>query len=232
MTWEESNMDMVMGNFDKVRKVVSEWMKPTCEEWDNNRFGWSYCSEPDNAEWECFNIHSNDEIKIGVDFAHHNCIEIWTGKRDNVNIFISERGIVFNSDSGFIGFSHKELFTLWELLGKEDFRNDSEKESEQIMNDNLEKESKDTGIKIDDYRLQLGVVTKTKFDLNFFELYKAYAIYDRANACRHGILTSANENDLAFCTYGTGALRTDILIDIDEYLDGEYKIIPLIDNEQ
>ena len=222
-------MDMVMGNFDKVRKVVSEWMKPTWKEWDNNRFGWNYCSEPDNAEWECFNIHSNDEIKIGVDFAHHNCIEIWTGKRDNVNIFISERGIVFNSDSEFLGFSHKEIYTLWELLGKEDFRSDSEK-AEEIMNDYLDKESNPTGIDIDSHKP--GIIIKSKFDLNWFELYKAYAIYDRTNVCRHGILTSANENDLAFCTYGTGAHRTDILIDIDEYLDGEYKIIPLIESEQ
>lgn len=97
------------------------------------------------------------------------------------------------------------------------------------MNGRLENES--TGVNVNFNQIQ-GIIVKQKFDLNFFELYKAYAIYDRANACRHGILTSANENDLAFCTYGTGALRTDILIDIDEYIDGEYKIKPLVEKEQ
>lgn len=224
-------MDMVMGNFDKVRKVVSEWMKPTWKEWDSNRFGWSYCSEPDNAEWECFSIYSNDTIKIGVDFAHHNCIEIWTGKRDNVNIFISERGIVFNSDSEFLGFSHKEIYTLWELLAKEDFRNDSEKEAEEIMNDNLEKESNPTGVNINSSLP--GIIVKQKFDLNYFELYNAYAVYDQAGVCTHGILISANENVLTFCTYGIrGNGRTDLIIDIDEYTEGKFTIKPLIVSEQ
>ena len=224
-------MDMVLGNFDKVRKVVSEWMKPTWEEWENNRFGWSYCSEPDNSEWECFNIHSSSEIKIGVDFACHNCIEIWTGKRDNVNIFISERGIVFNSDSEFSEFSYKELYALWKLLEQEDFSNDSEKEAEEIMNDNLEKESNPTGINIDNHLP--GIIVKQKFDLNYFELYNAYAVYDQADVCAHGILISANENLLEFCTYGIrGSGRTDLVIDIDEYTGGKYTIKPLIVGEQ
>ena len=224
-------MDMVMGNFDKVRRVVSEWMKPTWKEWENNRFGWSYCSEPDNAEWECFNIHSSSEIKIGVDFACHNCIEIWTGKRDNVNIFISERGIVFNSDSEFSEFSYKEIYALWKLLEQEDFRNDSEEEAEEIMNDNLEKESNPTGVNIDS--CLPGIIVKQKFDLNYFELYNAYAIYDQAGVCTHGILISVNENVLTFCTYGIrGDGRTDLIIDIDEYIEGKFKIKPLIVSEQ
>lgn len=228
---EESKMNMVMETFDKVRKVVCGWMTPIWKEWDEDRLSWSYSTDADKFQWECFNHFTNDGIEIGGEFPCHNCIEIWTGKRTNVSIFIGERGIVFNEDQFITGFSRNAMHNLYELL-VDAFKDTTEEEAEEVMNNNLEEESKDTGIKIDDYRLQLGVVTKTKFDLNFFELYKAYAIYDRADACRHGILTSANENDLAFCTYGTGALRTDILIDIDEYLDGEYKIIPLIDNEQ
>ena len=219
-----------METFDGVCKIVYEWMTPTWKEWDENRFSSrSYSIDGDKFIWECFNHFTNQVIEIGGEFSCHNCIEIWTGKRTNVNIFISEQGIVFNEDQIIFGFSRNAMHNLYELL-VDAFKDTTEEEAEEVMNNNLEKESKDTGIKIDGSLP--GIIVKQKFDLNYFELYKAYAIYDRADACRHGILTSANENDLAFCTYGTGALRTDILIDIDEYLDGEYRIIPLIDNEQ
>ena len=217
---------------DEVCEIMTNWMGQFVESWNANARHWTYEANVGEFTWSVSD--DNGTKLIGARLANQGeTINIWTGEdvNDNINIedniIINDEKVLLDTHSKFIKeFPYPPMYNLFMKL---EYRDGSE-EAEAIANEFLEKESKDTGIKIDGSLP--GVIVKQKFDLNFFELYKAYAIYDRANVCRHGILTSANENDLAFCTYGTGALRTDILIDIDEYLDGEYEIIPLIESEQ
>lgn len=217
-------MCMTLISISKVLEVMRVWMRPYISKWTDDGDHWTFNYDNGEFYWVWASNSTNVVVYIGAKLCHQGkCIKIWTEHDDNTNIMITEDSVVFIQDSDFEHFFRESMYDLFTRL------ENSNDEAEEVMNNNLEKEAKDTGIKIDGSLP--GIVTKSKFDLNFFELYKAYAIYDRANVCRHGILTSADENDLSFCTYGTGALRTDILIDIDEYLDGEYKIIPLIVSE-
>ena len=134
---EESNMNMVMETFYKVRKVVCEWMTPIWKEWEEDHLSWSYSTDDDKFQWECFNHFTNDGIEIGGEFPCHNCIEIWTGKRTNVSIFIGERGIVFNEDQFITEFSRNAMHDLSELL-VDAFKDTTEEEVGEIMNNNLE----------------------------------------------------------------------------------------------
>lgn len=98
-------------------------------------------------------------------------------------------------------------------------------------NERLRLENESTGVNVNFNQIQ-GTIVKQKFDLNYFELYKAYAIYDQAGVCTHGILISVNENVLTFCTYGNhGNGRAD-LYDIDDYIEGKFTIKPLVEKEQ
>ena len=72
---------------------------------------------------------------------------------------------------------------------------------------------------------------KFKFDLDYFELYKAYAVYDQGGECKHTVLRNATENKLEFIYYYKAG-PTYISVSIDDYLNKKFKIKPLVVDEQ
>lgn len=217
-----------MLSLNEVRTIMTKWIKPFIDKWENDGDAWRFESFPGEFYW--FWSSKSSQINTGVGaklICQGSCIAIWSINDNNTNILVKEDKVVLDEYSNFEHFNHDEMYDLYLAL----MYHDTEDEAEEIMNNNLDKESNPTGINIDSHKP--GIIVKQKFDLNYFELYNAYAVYDQAGVCAHGILISANENVLTFCTYGIrGSGRTDLIIDIDEYTEGKFTIKPLIVSEQ
>jgi len=222
-------MSEPMLSLDEVRVIMTKWIKPFIDKWENDGDSWRFESFPGEFYWFWSCKSSNINTGVGAKLiCQGSCIAIWSINDNNTNILVKEDKVVIDNEySNFEHFNHDEMHDLYLAL----MYHDTGDEAEEIMNNNLDKESNPTGINIDSHLP--GIIVKQKFDLNYFELYNAYAVYDQAGVCAHGILISANENVLTFCTYGIrGSGRTDLIIDIDEYTEGKFTIKPLIVGEQ
>jgi len=198
-------------SFDTVREIMTSWMTQYTEDWNNEGRRWNYESNTSDFEWYKYPVTASEGLRVGASLSDEGTvITIWTGTISNHNIIISD-GIIFNDHSDFDqGFEHGPIYWLYTKLKDHAL-------------------SKSAKLKC--YTPIKGVVVRTKFDLDYFELYKAYAVYDQAGECKHAVLRSATENKLEFIYYDkTG--RTLLSVSIDDYLHKKFKIKPLVDNEQ
>lgn len=116
----------------------------------------------------------------------------------------------------------------------------SEREAEAVMNENLEKESVDTDVKIDSYekwKKSLKIVNIPKFDLNYFKRGVGYHVEKRAcyPGAFDGILMEATENLLKVMKLGNSIHyeSTEIIeIPLKEYMDGKWHIVRLVEEEK
>jgi hypothetical protein len=214
-------------SFDTVREIMTSWMTQYTEDWDNEGSRWNYESDEGIFEWYKYNYCQCQgySISIGARLANEgSTIIIWTDEQNNDNIIINDSGLVLNEHSSF--YQHFDHGKMYDLFMKLKYRDNGE-EAEKITNECLEKESKYTGIDINQIP---GIKVKQKFDLGYFELYKAYAVYDQVGECKHAILRDATENSLEFIYYYAGP--THISVNIDDYLNKKFKIKPLVVDEQ
>lgn len=218
-------MCMTLISISKVLEVMREWMESFISVWTDDGDHWTFNYDNGEFYWVWASNSTNVVVYIGAKLCHQGkCIKIWSEHDDNTNIMITEDSITFIQDSKFEHFFRESIYDLFTRL------ENSNDEAEEVMNKHLENESKCTEVNINQLP---GIIVKQKFDLKYFELYKAYAIYDQADVCIHGILISASEDVLAFCTYGMlGSDRTELMIDIHQYIKGKFKIKPLIVSEQ
>lgn len=208
---------------DEVREIMSRWMTRFTEPWTEQGEHWNYESDVGEFEWYVYNGGPN----IGARLANQGgTIIIWTGEDDNDNIIINDEKVFLNEESYWNrGFDHGQLYDLYMKLK---YRDGSE-EAEKITNECLEKESKDTGIVINQVP---GIVVKQKFDTDYFKICNAYAIYDKQCECRHGLLANMNEDALVFRIYSSTNNSYQLDVKIDQFLNGVYTIKPLVDKEQ
>jgi hypothetical protein len=116
----------------------------------------------------------------------------------------------------------------------------SEGEAEAVMNENLEKESVDTDVKIDSYekwKKSLKIVNIPKFDLNYFKRGVGYHVEKRAcyPGAFDGILMEATEDLLKVMKLGNSIHfeSTEIIeIPLKEYTDGKWRIVRLVEEEK
>lgn len=212
-------------SFNTVREIMTSWMTQYTEEWDNDGSRWKYESYAYDFSWYKYPVATLEGLLIGASLSDEG-ITIWTGVSDNDNIIISKDDIIFNDHSDFDeGFEHGKMYWLYTKLKY----HDNSEEAEKITNECLEKESKCTGIVINQVP---GIKIKQKFDTDYFEICNAYAIYDKACACRHGLLANMDENLLTFRIYSSANNSYQLDIKIDEFLNGVYIIKPLTVSEQ
>lgn len=217
-------------SFDKVREIMNKWIKKITNEWDNNHFAWKYFSECGNFHWECFDQSKNETLNIGAsiywDDDTGSCIKVWTGTRSNVIISISprNRSSTFRGDLTFNEFSQEEMYSLFKL-----FDWDVDDWVEENTNEHLEKDSKYTGDNIN-YDILPGIIVKPTFDLNHFEIYKAYTVYDRYGVEKQCLLSAVSENKLMFMWHEHDGIN-EMTIELDEYLSGKFTIKPMIVKE-
>lgn len=213
--------------FEEIREIMTRWMTQYTEEWTNEGQRWTYEVDAGTFEWYRYSFMSLPIMNIGARLANQgSTIIIWTGESDNDNIIINESGLVLNEHSDFDQqFDHGKMYDLFMKLK---YRDNSE-EAEKITNECLKKESKSTGIVINQVP---GIKIKQKFDTDYFEICNAYAIYDKACECRHGLLANMNENLLSFRIYSSANNSYQLDVKIDEFLNGVYTIKPLIVKEQ
>ena len=119
----------------------------------------------------------------------------------------------------------------------------AEREVDDVMNDNLEKESIDTGTTVDDsydtWRNNLKVVNVAKFDQTYFQRGLAYHVQKRGFGDYefNGIMVSVDENTLKVLRLGTHISYdyendTEIVfIPLKEYMDGLWHIVRLVEEE-
>ncbi len=198
-------------SFDTVREIMTSWMTQYTEDWNNEGRRWNYESNTSDFEWYKYPVTASEGLRVGASLSDEGTvITIWTGTISNHNIIISD-GIIFNDHSDFDqGFEHGPIYWLYTKL---------------------KSHALSKSAKLECYTPIKGVVVRTKFDLDYFELYKAYAVYDQAGEYKHAVLRSATENKLEFIYYDkTG--RTLLSVSIDDYLHKKFKIKPLVDNEQ
>ena len=212
---------------EEVREIMTRWMTRYTEEWTNEGQRWNYEVDAGTFEWYRYSFMSLPIMNIGARLANQgSTIIIWTGESDNDNIIINESGLVLNEHSDFDQqFDHGKMYDLFMKLK---YRDNSE-EAEKITNECLAKESKCTGVVINQIP---GIKIKQKFDTDYFEICNAYAIYDKACECRHGLLANMNENLLSFRIYSSANNSYQLDVKIDEFLNGVYTIKPLIVKEQ
>lgn len=213
-------------SFDTVREIMTSWMTQYTEDWNNEGSRWNYESNTGDFEWYKYPMVTSEGLRIGASLSDEGTvITIWTGTISNHNIIISD-GIIFNDHSDFDqGFKDGPIYWLYTKLKDHALSGSVEPEWYNLYK-SIEEENMKKSV-----GTPKGVVVRTKFDLDYFKLYNAYAVYDEAGECRHCILTNATENKLEFIYYDkTG--RTLLSVSIDDYLHKKFKIKPLVDNEQ
>lgn len=211
-------------SFETVREIMTSWMAQYTEDWDNEGRRWNYESNTHDFEWYKYPMVTSEGIRVGASLSDEGTvITIWTGTISNHNIIISD-GIIFNDHSDFDqGFKDGPIYWLYTKLKDHALSRSAKLEP---IEDEVEDEVADKPMKT-----PKGVVVRTKFDLDYFELYKAYAVYDQAGECKHALLRNATENKLEFIYYYKGGPAV-ISVSIDDYLNKKFKIKPLVDNEQ
>ena len=212
---------------EEVREIMTRWMTRYTEKWTNEGQRWTYEVDAGTFEWYRYSFMSLPIMNIGARLAlEGTAIIIWTGEDSNDNIIIGLDQVTLNEHSDFDkGFDHGQLYDLYMKLKYRD----GSKEAEAITNECLEKESKDTGVVINQIP---GIVVKQKFDFDYFKICNAYAIYDKQCECRHGLLADMDENSLVFRIYSSTNNSYQLDIKINEYINGVYTIKPLVDKEQ
>lgn len=207
-------------SFETVREIMTSWMMEYTEDWDNEGRRWNYESNTHDFEWYKYPMVTSEGLRVGASLSDEGTvITIWTGTISNHNIIISD-GIIFNDHSDFDqGFKDGPIYWLYTKL--KDHALSRSAKLEPIKDEIADKPMK----------TPKGVVVRTKFDLDYFELYKAYAVYDQAGECKHALLRNATENKLEFIYYYKAG-PTQISVSIDDYLNKKFKIKPLVDNEQ
>lgn len=209
-------------SFETVREIMTSWMMEYTEEWDNEGRRWNYESNTHDFEWYKYPIVTASEgLRVGASLSDEGTvITIWTGTISNHNIIISD-GIIFNDHSDFDqGFEHGPIYWLYTKLKSHALSRPAKLEP-------IKDEIADKPMKT-----PKGVVVRTKFDLNYFELYEAYAVYDQAGVYKHAILRYATENKLEFIYYDKNGGPTHLSVSIDDYLHKKFKIKPLVASEQ
>ena len=212
-------------SFETVREIMTSWMAQYTEEWDNEGRRWNYESNTHGFEWYKYPMVTSEGLRVGASLSDEGTvITIWTGTMDNDNIIVSKDGIIFNDHSNFDeGFEHGPIYWLYTKLKDHALSRSAKLEP---IEDEIEDEVADEPTKT-----PKGVIVRTKFDLDYFKLYNAYAVYDETGECKHGILSYATENKLEF-VYNCEAGRTLISVSIDDYLNKKFKIKPLVVSEQ
>lgn len=207
-------------SFETVREIMTSWMTQYTEDWDNEGSRWKYESAAGDFTW--YKYSNTDGVGASLS-DEGTVITIWTGASDNDNIIISKDGVIFNDHSCFgEEFSHGKMYWLYTKLKSHALSSSIKLECHEPINDEIKKEPTKT---------PKGVIVRTKFDLDYFKLYNAYAVYDETGECKHGILRYATENKLEF-VYNCEAGRTLISVSIDDYLNKKFKIKPLVVSEQ
>lgn len=228
-------------SFETVREIMTSWMTQYTETWTNEGFPWKYESYGYDFSWYKYEVATSEEstegpglcwhkkyrvtpkaLRVGASLSDEGAvITIWTGVNDNDNIIISKDDIIFNDHSDFDeGFDHGPMYWLYTKLKSHALSNSTN--CHEPIEEETKKEPAET---------PKGVIVRTKFDLDYFKLYNAYAVYDEAGECKHGILRYATENKLEF-VYNCDAGRTLISVSIDDYLNKKFKIKPLVVSEQ
>lgn len=212
-------------SFETVREIMTSWMTQYTEEWDNEGRRWSYESNTYDFEWYRYPMVTSEGLRVGASLSDEGTvITIWTGTCDNDNIIVSKDGIIFNDHSDFDeGFEHGPIYWLYTKLKDHALSRSAKLE---LIEDEIGDEIADEPIET-----PKGVILRAKFDLDYFKLYNAYAVYDEAGECKHAILRYATENKLEFIYYcETG--RAVISVSINDYLHEKFKIKPLVVSEQ
>ena len=222
---EEFNMCTPLISFETVREIMTSWMaQQYTEDWDNEGRRWNYESNTCDFEWYRYPMVTSEGLRVGASLSDEGTvITIWTGTISNHNIIVSD-GIIFNDHSDFDqGVEHGKMYWLYTKLKDHALSKSAKLECYTPIKDENKKEPTET---------PKGVVVRTKFDLNYFELYKAYAVYDQADEYKHAVLRSATENKLEFIYYDKTGPMHILSVSIDDYLHKKFKIKPLVDNEQ
>lgn len=126
-------------------------------------------------------------------------------------------------------------------LGCEESEENIDIEVDNIMNDELEKESIDTDTTVDNsydrWRKNLKIVNIPKFDLNYFIKCLAYHVNKVTSNYPgefYGIMVEATENLLRVMKLGTyiHIESTEIIeIPLKEYLNGDWHVVRLVEEE-
>lgn len=209
-------------SFETVREIMTSWMTQYTEDWDNEGRRWRYESNTHDFEWYKYPMVTSEGLRVGASLSDEGTvITIWTGTNDNDNIIVSKDGIIFNDHSDFDqGFEHGKMYWLYTKLKSHALSNSAKLEP--IEDEIADEPTTET---------PKGLIVRTKFDLNYFELYKAYAVYDQGGECKHTVLRNATENKLEFIYYYKAG-PTYISVSIDDYLNKKFKIKPLVVDEQ
>lgn len=209
-------------SFETVREIMTSWMTQYTEDWDNEGRRWRYESNTHDFEWYKYPMVTSEGLRVGASLSDEGTvITIWTGTNDNDNIIVSKDGIIFNDHSDFDqGFEHGPIYWLYTKLKSHALSISAKLEpiEDEIADEPMTETPK-------------GVVVRMKFDLDYFELYKAYAVYNETGECKHAVLRYATENKLEFIYYYTAG-PTHISVSIDDYLNKKFKIKPLVVDEQ
>lgn len=209
-------------SFETVREIMTSWMTQYTEDWDNEGRRWRYESNTHDFEWYKYPMVTSEGLRVGASLSDDGTvITIWTGTNDNDNIIVSKDGIIFNDHSDFEDeFEHGKIFWLYTKLKSHALSSSAKLE---LIEDEIADEPTTETPK--------GLIVRMKFDLGYFELYKAYAVYDQGGECKHAVLRNATENKLEFIYYYKAG-PTHISVSIDDYLNKKFKIKPLVDDEQ
>lgn len=209
-------------SFETVREIMTSWMTQYTEDWDNEGRRWRYESNTHDFEWYKYPMVTSEGLRVGASLSDEGTvITIWTGTNDNDNIIVSKDGIIFNDHSDFDqGFEHGPIYWLYTKLK-------SHALSRSVKLEPIEDEIADEPMT----ETPEGLIVRMKFDLDYFELYKAYAVYDQGGECKHAVLRNATENKLEFIYYYKAG-PTYISVSIDDYLNKKFKIKPLVVDEQ
>lgn len=209
-------------SFETVREIMTSWMTQYTEDWDNEGRRWRYESNTHDFEWYKYPMVTSEGLRVGASLSDEGTvITIWTGTNDNDNIIVSKDGIIFNDHSDFDqGFEHGPIYWLYTKLK-------SHALSISVKLEPIEDEIADEPTT----ETPKGLIVRMKFDLDYFELYKAYAVYDQGGECKHTVLRNATENKLEFIYYYKAG-PTYISVSIDDYLNKKFKIKPLVVDEQ
>lgn len=209
-------------SFETVREIMTSWMTQYTEDWDNEGRRWRYESNTHDFEWYKYPMVTSEGLRVGASLSDEGTvITIWTGTNDNDNIIVSKDGIIFNDHSDFDeGFEHGKMYWLYTKLK-------SHALSRSVKLEPIEDEVADEPTT----ETPKGLIVRMKFDLDYFELYKAYAVYDQGGECKHTVLRNATENKLEFIYYYKAG-PTYISVSIDDYLNKKFKIKPLVVDEQ
>ena len=225
-------------SFETVREIMTSWMTQYTEDWDNEGRRWNYESNTNDFKWYKYPMVTSEGLRVGASLSDEGTvITIWTCTCDNDNIIVSKDGIIFNDHSDFDqGFEHGPIYWLYTKLKDHALSRSVKIECYEPIEDEVEDEVEDEIADEPTTETPKGVIVRTKFDLNYFELYKAYAVYNEAGECKHAILANATENMLHFIYYYDyyykNKCNSVISVSIDDYLNKKFKIKPLVVDEQ